>query len=37
MLTAAEEVSRLTAGEEHLSLHQEIPKPVSIISFGVVT
>ena len=36
MRAAAEEVSRPDAGEAHLSLHQENPKPLSIISSGIV-
>ena len=36
MLAAAEEVSRLNAGEAHLGLHQENPKTLSIISSGIV-
>ena len=36
MLAAAEEVSHPNAGEAHLSLHQENPKPLSIISSGIM-
>ena len=36
MLTAAEEVSHFTAGNEHLSLHKENPKPLSIVPCSVV-
>ena len=36
ILAAAEGVSRPNAGEAHLSLHQENPKPRSIISFGIL-
>ena len=36
ILAAAKEVSCPNAGKAHLSLHQENPKPRSIISFGIV-
>ena len=36
MLAAAGDVSRPNAGEAHLSLHQENPKPLSIIFSGIV-